>query len=290
MSSRSRTRRPTRKTGARPARKTGARRSAKGSARRLGRAGRRTLGKALRRAWRRLSWSDRLWIGAFCGTLIGLLVWSASLEPSLPAGDICEIFERRPAWYRDTARVAEQYGVGQALQMAVVRHEAGFQARARPPRRRIWGFIPGPRPSTAFGYSQALDGTWQRFQHETRRPRARRDRFSDAVELIGWYYAETFDRLGPKARDPYHFYLAYNQGVGGYVKAVERPDSPAARYARRVAATASRFETRLEGCRPRLERRKWAFLGLEILLLAGAVGLAGWYVQRHSTTRKRRRP
>jgi len=51
--------------------------------------------------------------------------------------------------------------------MAIIRQESSFQADAQPPRSRILWIIPGPRPSSAYGYSQALDGTWDWYRQAT---------------------------------------------------------------------------------------------------------------------------
>lgn len=262
------------------------------TARALQRHGRRGLSRFNRfsaRAWRGLPVRDRWCIALFAVLLGGVLIWSHGLEPDFPAGDLCEIFERRPAWYLRTLKVERRYGLPQAVQMAVVRHESGYQARARPPRRLLWGWIPGPRPSSAFGYSQALDGTWARFQRATGRPQARRDRFSDSVELIGWYFEDAGRALGPRMRDPYHFYLAYNQGPVGYVNAVKRPGSSVSAYARRVAATADQYAAQLAGCRARLERRRIYFLILEALLIGSVLGGAWWYGRRRPSVPVSRR-
>ena len=69
--------------------------------------------------------------------------------------------------------------------MATIRIESGFEQRARPPRRKLLGFIPWTRASTAYGYSQALDGTWDEYRATTGNRGARRTNFSDAVDFVG---------------------------------------------------------------------------------------------------------
>ena len=46
-----------------------------------------------------------------------------------------------------------------SLQLSFIKQESSFQRTARPPRKKVLGFIPGLRASSAYGYSQALDGT-----------------------------------------------------------------------------------------------------------------------------------
>ncbi len=52
------------------------------------------------------------------------------------------------------------------------------------------GIIPMGRQSSAYGYSQALDGTWEEYQEDQRRRGAKRDRIDDATDFMGWYMDE----------------------------------------------------------------------------------------------------
>ena len=54
-------------------------------------------------------------------------------------------------------------------------------------REKLFGIIPWLRPSTAKGYSQALDETWEQYIDETGNTWARRGSFSDSADFIGWY-------------------------------------------------------------------------------------------------------
>ena len=57
---------------------------------------------------------------------------------------------------------------------------------AKPPRQKIFKVIPFKRPSSSFGYSQAVKGTWEQYK-ETGNKLATRARFKDSVDFIGWY-------------------------------------------------------------------------------------------------------
>ena len=61
------------------------------------------------------------------------------------------------------------------------------QVDARTPFQYKLGVIPVGRQSSAFGYSQALDGTWEEYLEDQRRRRARRDNIRDAADFMGWY-------------------------------------------------------------------------------------------------------
>ena len=80
------------------------------------------------------------------------------LEPDPPANpdDVCEIFREHPVWYDYASRSRERWGTPIATQMAFVYYESSFRSHARPPRTRLLGFIPWRRPTSAYGYAQAL--------------------------------------------------------------------------------------------------------------------------------------
>ena len=58
-------------------------------------------------------------------------------------------------------------------------------------RNKIFKVIPYKRPSSSFGYSQAVKGTWRQYKKETNNPLATRTRFKDSVDFIGWYTTKT---------------------------------------------------------------------------------------------------
>ena len=92
--------------------------------------------------------------------------------------------------------------------MATIYAESGFNPYARPPRTLLLGFIPWTRPSSAYGYSQALDGTWSRYRGETGHWGASRTNFADAIDFIGWYHAQSHSRTA-SFQHGYSLYLAY---------------------------------------------------------------------------------
>ena len=65
--------------------------------------------------------------------------------------------------------------------------ESDFDWLAKPERNKIFKIIPYKRPSSSFGYSQAVKGTWKQYKKETNNPLAIRNRFKDSVDFIGWY-------------------------------------------------------------------------------------------------------
>ncbi len=100
--------------------------------------------------------------------------------------------------------------------MAVLHQESRFRARARPGWRTLLGVIPLGPASSAYGYGQVQEGTWEDYRRVTRRRDARRDRFADVVDFVGWY-ADVIERsAGVPKHDAFHLYLAYHEGPTGF--------------------------------------------------------------------------
>ena len=69
--------------------------------------------------------------------------------------------------------------------------ESSFDWLAKPPRQKLFKVVPYKRPSSSFGYSQAVKGTWKQYKEETGNKLAVRTRFKDSVDFIGWYTNKT---------------------------------------------------------------------------------------------------
>ena len=164
----------------------------------------------------------------------------------------CAIFDENDGFFnnwRSASRNAEaKYGVPTPILLATLYVESGFRSNARPPRRKLLGFIPWTRVSTAYGYSQALDGTWRHYQLETGRWSARRTNFADAVDFAGWFHRRTHDQLGIALNDPYNLYLAYHSGQQGYLRGSYRSDAAALNGAQRFAKMAYMYNAQLRNC------------------------------------------
>ena len=178
----------------------------------------------------------------------------ASGPPAKPE-DACAIFVEKRAWYKAAHKTAERWSVPESVLLAFVKQESSFRAKAKPPRqgRFLWIF-PGPRPSSAYGYAQALDGTWADYQAATGHGWAERDDFADAVDFIGWYIERVHERLGIAKDDAYRLYLAYHEGPGGYVRGSHQRKPWLLKVARRVEQQAHRYAAQYAGCRAGLSR------------------------------------
>lgn len=161
----------------------------------------------------------------------------------------CALAREKPAYARAMKATAEQWGVPAHVQMATIYHESRFIRNARTPQRYALGIIPTGRQSTAYGYSQALDGTWDEYRRATRNGAARRDRIEDATDFIGWYMDTSARRLGIAKTDAASQYLAYHEGRAGYQRGSHNAKPWLITRSREVASRAARYERQLEGCR-----------------------------------------
>jgi hypothetical protein len=172
--------------------------------------------------------------------------------------DICAMFKEKDDWYDDAADASDEWGSPIPVMMAIMYQESRFQAKAKPPRKKILGFIPGPRPSSAYGYSQAKKSTWKDYKRSAGRYGSDRDDFADAVDFVGWYNYQSYKRSGISRKDTYRLYLAYHEGHGGYNRGTYRKKKWLMDVARKVERKASTYQQQLAGCEKDL-KRGWFF-------------------------------
>ena len=58
------------------------------------------------------------------------------------------------------------------IQLAFIKFESDFHWLAKPKRQKLFKIIPFKRPSSSFGYSQAVKGTWKQYKVEQNKPLA----------------------------------------------------------------------------------------------------------------------
>ncbi|WBQ11590.1 hypothetical protein L2D01_07340 [Hyphomonadaceae bacterium ML37] len=185
------------------------------------------------------------------------LTGCASRGPE-PAHDACLLLEDNRSWWRALQRTERRWGITPGVQLAILKRESSFNARARPARQRLLGIIPRARPSSAYGYAQALDTTWEWYQRDSGNRRARRTDFADAVDFVGWYSQKSHQLSRIALDDPYNLYLAYHEGHTGYNRATFRGKDWLQRAAREVERDARQYDQQISGCR-RLQRRSRFF-------------------------------
>lgn len=178
------------------------------------------------------------------------LTGCAMLAPAPPSDqrNVCEIFREQPSWYDHALSSQEKWGTPIATQMAFIQRESSFRSHVKPPRGRLLGFIPWKRPSSAYGYAQALDPVWSEYEDEAGSLLARRTHIKHATDFIGWYNDRTHRMTGVSLHNPEHLYLAYHEGQGGYSRGSYRGKPAVQRAAQEVAGTASRYQAQLASC------------------------------------------
>ncbi len=180
-----------------------------------------------------------------------LAVAGCASKPSR-INNVCAVFEQNSSWMnnwkRDVGHASKRHGIPPHVMMATIRMESGFDSRARPRGKSFLGIFPGKKLSTAYGYSQALDGTWLQYQRETGRHSARRTSFSDAADFVGWYHAKSVRTLGIAPHDTYNLYLAYYSGHGGYARGSWRNNTSIQNYARKTSDMANSYAGQMRNC------------------------------------------
>ena len=192
------------------------------------------------------------WPAALFAT--SLLAGCATTPPSEP-DDICAIFTEKRDWYEASRSAEEKWGTSKLIPMAFIHQESSFEHDARPPRRWLLGVIPWKRPSSAFGYAQALDGTWDDYQRDTGEHWRDRDDFEDALDFVHWKINRTVRVNGVARDDVYALYLNYHEGLGGYARGTHTGKPWLLRVARRVEQRVQRYQAQYAGCRESLEDR-----------------------------------
>ena len=193
----------------------------------------------------------------FIVALALLMMAGCATSPPEQVDNVCDIFREKSGWYSDAKESRARWGVPISVSMAFMYQESRFVATAKPPRKKIFGVIPGPRPSDSYGYSQAKESTWDWYQRSTGNYGADRDDFGDAIDFIGWYNNVSHKELGISKQDAFRLYLAYHEGHGGYRKQSYRSKDWLIDVARKVDRQAQQYNAQLQECAEELEPRGW---------------------------------
>ena len=196
-------------------------------------------------------------IGSFKKIFLILFIFLISACSSVPknTSNSCDIFNERYLWFKHSKKVEKKWGTPIHIQLAIIKMESDFDWLAKPPRKKLFKVIPFKRPSSSFGYSQAVKGTWEQYKRETKNPLATRARFKDSVDFIGWYINKTNKILKISKNDAYRQYLAYYKGWGDYKNYSK--DKKAIIYAKSVKDMASKYRKQLTICKKNLDKNKY---------------------------------
>tara|TARA_Y100000992_G_scaffold267415_1_gene205955 strand:- start:889 stop:1503 length:615 start_codon:yes stop_codon:yes gene_type:complete len=186
--------------------------------------------------------------------ILFLFLYSCSSIPK-NTNDGCAIFSERYLWYKHSKKVEKKWGTPIYIQLAFIKMESDFDWLAKPERQKIFKVIPYKRPSSSFGYSQAVKGTWKQYKNETNNPLATRTRYKDSVDFIGWYTSKTEKILNIPKHNAFKQYIAYHEGWGNYKN--YKKNKKIVQLAKKVKIQSDKYKRQLENCKSKLNRKKY---------------------------------
>ncbi len=188
------------------------------------------------------------------GLLVIAMLSACASAPPHNLDDACAMFDEKDDWYQYAYQSYRKWGVPVHVQLAIIWQESRFRSDAKAPRDTLLGFIPWGRKSSAYGYAQVKDQTWDWYIEKTGNWGADRDDFEDVTDFIGWYCDYSHRRLGISKWDAYRLYLAYHEGHGGYERKSYLSKPWLLRVARKVEQRARRYAAQIRACEDRLDR------------------------------------
>jgi len=191
-----------------------------------------------------------------------LLIFSVSCTSidRIDTGDSCLLFKEKKNWYKSTKNSYDKWGTPISLQLAIINQESSFKQFSKPKRNRLFGLIPGSRPSTAFGYAQVTDPTWDWYKTRTGNANASRANFADITDFIGWYTTQSKKMLGISMNDFYNHYLAYHEGQRGWKNKSYNSKKWLLDIAKKVETKTIMYNNQLKNCENKLNKK--GFFGL----------------------------
>jgi len=190
-------------------------------------------------------------------SLILFIIFFLSACSSIPknASNSCSIFEEKYLWYKHAKKTEKKWGTPVYLQLAIIKMESSFDRFAEPPRQKLFKVVPYKRPSSSFGYSQAVKGTWKQYKEEAGNKYATRTRFKDSVDFIGWYTNKTEKILKVSKKDSFRQYIAYHEGWGNYKN--YKNNKKVINLAKRVEKQSNIYKQQLTECKNSLSTSKY---------------------------------
>ena len=189
----------------------------------------------------------------FIFIIIFLLMGCSSIPKN--TANSCQIFNERYLWYKHTKKAEKKWGTPIYIQLAIIKMESDFDWLAKPERQKIFKIIPYKRPSSSFGYSQAVKGTWEQYKKETGNKFATRVRFKDSVDFIGWYTNKTETILKISKKDAFKQYLAYHEGWGNFK--YYKKNKKVIKLAKKVEKQSNVYKKQLLRCANSLNKKKY---------------------------------
>ena len=184
-----------------------------------------------------------------------LITACASSGPPVSTSDVCKIFKEKRSWYKAAKKNEDRWDIPVSVTMAIIKQESSFIASAKPGRTKLLGFIPWKRESSAKGYAQAIDGTWELYLKDRGSWFKSRNDFDDAVDFTGWYNSKSIKQLKIEKHNARALYLAYHEGRGGYKRGSHRTKPWLLVVADKVQRQSDRYNLQYQKCKKKLGRR-----------------------------------
>jgi hypothetical protein len=200
-------------------------------------------------------WLYKLRLVPVTAALLALM--NCATTPPSSVESACTIFTEKEDWYEASVDVKDKYGLPLHVQLAIMRQESSFKHDAAPPRETFLGIPLWWRKSSAYGYAQAKDSTWDWYKSKTGNWGADRDDYADAVDFMGWYTSISQKTLGISKWDAYNQYLAYHEGHGGWKQKTYLKKPWLIKVAKKVDGNAKRYASQLQTCQGSLGSSSW---------------------------------
>jgi len=194
------------------------------------------------------------------GRIPRLLVFSLALlflqgcatAPPRDPENVCSVFKEKRGWYKAAREAEDKWGAPMSIPMAIMYQESAFKAKAKPARRKLLGFIPWRRPSSAYGYAQVIDGTWNQYLQSTGDYWRVRHDFEDAMDFVQWYIVQASRHNGISRNDAYSLYLNYHEGPTGFARNSHASKPWLQKVATGVQMRSQQYHAQFEQCRKSL--------------------------------------
>ena len=186
-----------------------------------------------------------------------MLIFSVACTSNnkINTADTCIIFKEKKNWYISTKESYDKWGVPISLQLAIINQESSFKQFAKPKRSKFLGIIPMGRPSTAFGYAQVTNPTWDWYKSHTGNNNASRANFKDVTDFIGWYGNQSKKLVGISKSNYYDQYLAYHEGHNGWKNKSYNSKKWLLNVAKKVETNANKYNKQLKQCENILNKK-----------------------------------
>ena len=191
---------------------------------------------------------------------ISVLVSGCATMPPSRTDNICSIYKQKRGWHTVSVKAEKKWGTSMHIAMAIMSQESAFKSKARPPRRYLLGIIPWRRASSAYGYAQAIDGTWREYMSATGDYWRKRNDFGDATDFIHWYMREAIRRNKVAPTDAYNLYLNYHEGPAGFRRGTYKQKKWLTGVALKIQRRSENYRAQYASCRDSFKPGFWGRL------------------------------